>query len=175
MTDSKSDIQMLPPKHVLHSKRVLLKDFLIKKGLKALLVEENFLFDDEGRCLMRAFQAMGALEFEWCKTDDLFNGTKVVDTHSCECNYDAFEVDYLQYEDGIQYWDRLMYLANAPVYVMHTAYAQTIYAGPADFISAIDVIEKPTVIDEWLQVVGSYYTDPELKKEYGLSKLQSKK
>ncbi|MEE9335112.1 MAG: hypothetical protein V3U65_13570 [Granulosicoccaceae bacterium] len=59
-----------------------------------------------------------------------------------------------------------MYLANAHVYVLHTASGHVIYAGPTEFVSAIEVIDKPTVINEWLQVVGRYYPDPALDKEF---------
>ena len=86
--------------------------------------------------------------------------------HSCACEYDAFVMHNLKFEDDIQYWDRLMYLANTNVCVLHTAFEHLIYAGPTEFVKAIEVIEKPTVINEWLQVVGSFYPDPELDKEY---------
>ena len=161
-----NEIQMTPPKQILQSASVFSKDFLLKQGLKALLVEENYLFYDEGRSLMRAFKAMGATDFKWCKTDDLLNEATNVEIHSCACNYDTFVRDYLKFEDGIQYCDRLIYLTSAPVYVAHTAFAHLIYAGPDAFINAIDVNEKPTVIEGWLHVVGSYYPDPDLNKAY---------
>jgi len=59
-----------------------------------------------------------------------------------------------------------MYLPNSPVYVLHTAYGHLIYAGPDAFINAIEVNEKPTVMDGWLHIVGTYYPDPELNKAY---------
>ena len=160
---------MLPPKELLSSISVLSKEFLLKHELKALLVEENYLLEEEGRCLMQAFNMMGATTFEWCKSDRLLNGISEAEIHVCDCNYKAFVSDYLEYEDGIQYFDRLMYLRNNPVFVVHTAFEHLIYAGPEEFINSINVIKEPSVIDGWLRVVGSYYPDPELKEAYGLS------
>jgi len=115
---------------------------------------------------MRAFKSMGATEFEWCKTYDFLESTEAVQTHTCACKYDAIVADYLEFDESIQYWDRLMYLPNSPAYVLHPAYGHLIYAGPDEFIKSIEVNEKPTVMDGWLHIVGTYYPDPELNKAY---------
>jgi len=158
----------MPPTNLLHSKTVLSKHFLISRGLTVLLVDENYLYAEEGESLMRAFRKMNSSQFFWCKTDSLLKDPTATEINTCKSAYGDFEPGYLKYEDGIQYWDRLLFDINSDNYVIHTAYAHLLYAGKPAFIDEIRVSSEPHIINGWLRVVGKRFEDPDLKAAYDL-------
>ena len=118
---------------------------------------------------MRAFRMMEANQFTWCRTNDLLTDSSGATVNTCQSEYEDFVTAYLEYEDGIQYWDRLLFHIDSDSYVIHTAYAHILYVGKLAFIEEISIPVKPRTVDGWLNIVGSHYEDPDLKTAYGLS------
>ena len=75
----------------------------MSRDLTALLVDENYLYAEEGKSLMQAFRVMNIPQFSLCKTHSLLNHPTTTEIKTCDSNYEAFEQDYLEYEDDIQY------------------------------------------------------------------------
>lgn len=152
---------------LLPSVSVISPTFVREHGLKAALVDDNFLYEEEGQQLMSALAQQGATSFNWCKTSDVVGSDRSLAVHSIECNYDEFESRYLRLDDEIQYWDRLIYLDDLGTMLLHTAHDHLIYVGSEDFLNTATG-RRNQFRDGWLATRGTAFTDPALVEAYDL-------
>lgn len=53
---------------LLFSGSVLSKQFIVSNGLFAVIIDDNHLYDEEGRALVSAFNKLDAKTINWCNT-----------------------------------------------------------------------------------------------------------
>ncbi len=157
----------------LSSPSVLSKDFATFRNLRVVLVDDNFLFNEEAIALMTAFNDMGLNSFNWCVTKYLFENSLDTDCiHSVPTTYEHFRSEYYDAEGDVQYWDRLIFNDALDAIVLHTAHDHLIYAGSKQFVNTA-TSRSNTFDNDGIAVIGSALSDPELLQEYGLPKYSS--
>lgn len=157
-----------PLRQLLFSGPVLSKQFIFNKGLVAAAIDDNHLYDDKGHALVNAFKHLGVTTFNWCKTSDILNPPKSPNIHVVDCTYDGLLTRYLEFDESIHYWDRILFLNELNAIVLHTAQNHIIYVGSKMFID--EATQRTNQFrDGWLSVIGQAFSDPELIAEYGLT------
>jgi len=152
---------------LLFSESVLSKKYILDAGLVAAVVDDNHLYDEEGKAMMNAFKNLGVTAVNWCKTSDIVNSQESASAHVIDCNYESLMSGYMEFDESIQYWDRLLYVDDLTAIVLHTAHEHIIYAGSKSFVN--EATQRDNQFrDGWLSVTGNAFSHPELISEYGL-------
>lgn len=165
VSDEKNIVNTLRP--ILFSTSALSKRFILDNGLFAAIIDDNHLYDDEGHALMKAFSHLGMRTFSWCKTSDVIDAKSSVYFHEVNCAYEDFVSQYLEYDESIQFWDRIIFVHDRSAIVLHTAHDHIIYAGSQQFVN--EATQRINQFDnEGLSTIGTAFADPELIAEYQL-------
>lgn len=165
VSDEKNIVNTLRP--LLFSTTVLSKGFILDNGLFAAVIDDNHLYDDEGQALMKAFSHLGMKTFSWCKTSDVIDAKNSVNLHEVNCTYEDFVSQYLEYDESIQFWDRIIFSHDLSAIILHTAHDHIIYAGSQQFVN--EATQRINLFDdEGLSTIGTAFADPELIAEYQL-------
>lgn len=132
-----------------------------------MVVDDNFLDDEEAHALILAFRNTGADNINWCKTSDAITPPSSDYINVLNCNYADYDEKYLRADMEFTLWDRILFTDNFEGFVLHTAHDHVLYVGSDEFVETATPWDND-FRDGWLSVRGTAISDLALKQEYSI-------